>query len=567
MNLTSSFLALALLGMDDPQPKPDLAPKGSVEIKSEADGQTAPEAAALDRILKRSQELEQGDQSGLAGSALAKLLTRAEEPRTTNGPEAQEVWPMTLLSAIMIGLDNSESVRVVSFGAHTAPLGAVEPWSSKAGAAVQTSDAGPAPIVIARLNADASPWRFKKEVMAHIRSIEQQYSALAFMQVQLLATDRAVRLAEEVFKKERADLHMCRGLVADFAEAAQRLDQFKLDLVTRSSDVITSERQLRNILGLPPGDNRRIIPVTPANEARMGPVWDTCVGEMLEQSPEIIERKTALRCLRDAVAIASAKVPVGPIAAPSVQHGPNTVKDAPSVDPKWTTYFMLPLQGPAAMKDDPETRQQITQKETDLEHTMRQHVHSLARTFLNIDASDKQLRTAKRLKAAAAARLDAQRAYYAEGRITSDRFLDAISQYATAVGTEAQYKATYSTSIVALSEAKGTLLADYGIVVAESKPRKAIAARQPKPDAAVKASALMAPDKSEPVPAPLHELIGLGPMPESASECREAKKAASPTDAAPATKTWTFSFTIGSGPSPIQIKGTISADDHTKAGP
>jgi hypothetical protein len=56
-------------------------------------------------------------------------------------------------------------------------------------------------------------------------------------------------------------------------------------------------------------------------------------------------------------------------------------------------------------------------------------------------------------------------------------------------------------------------------------------------------------------------------MPESASECREAKKAASPTDAAPATKTWTFSLTIGSGPSPVQIKGTISADDRTKASP
>jgi hypothetical protein len=221
MNLTSSFLALALLGMDDPQPKPDLPPKGSVEIKSEVAGQTAPETAALDRILKRSQELEQVDQRGLAGSALAKLLTRAEEPRTTNGPEA---WPMTLLSAIMIGLDNSESVRVLSFGAHIAPLGAVEPWSSKAGAAVQISDAGPAPIVIVRLNAGASPLRFKTDVMAHVRSIEQQYSALAFMQVQLLATDRAVRLAEEVFKKERADLHMCRGSVADFAEAAQRLE-------------------------------------------------------------------------------------------------------------------------------------------------------------------------------------------------------------------------------------------------------------------------------------------------------------------------------------------------------
>jgi outer membrane protein TolC len=107
-----------------------------------------------------------------------------------------------------------------------------------------------------------------------------------------------------------------------------------------------------------------------------------------------------------------------------------------------------------------------------LDDTIRQQVQSLARTFLNIDASEKQLRTAKRLKAAAAARLDAQRANYAEGRITIDRFLDAVSQYATAVATEAQCKATYNTSIVALKEAKGTLLEDYGIVVAEPRRRR-----------------------------------------------------------------------------------------------
>jgi hypothetical protein len=45
--------------------------------------------------------------------------------------------------------------------------------------------------------------------------------------------------------------------------------------VTRTSDVITSERQLRNILGLPPADNRRVIPVTPALEAKLAPAWET----------------------------------------------------------------------------------------------------------------------------------------------------------------------------------------------------------------------------------------------------------------------------------------------------
>ena len=211
--------------------------------------------------------------------------------------------------------------------------------------------------MIARLNADASRWRFKSEVMAHVRSIQQQYWVLAFMQIRLWATDRAASLAKEVLNKEQADLHMCRGSVADVAEAAQRLEQLQLALVTQASDVLTSKHQLRNILGLPPADNRRIIAMTPATEAKLEPVWDTCVNDLLEQSPEIVEKKTAIRQLRDAIAIASVKAPVGSIAAPTVQQRAVTAKD------------------------DPETRQQVTRKETDLEDTIRQQVQSFAQDF------------------------------------------------------------------------------------------------------------------------------------------------------------------------------------------
>ena len=108
-----------------------------------------------------------------------------------------------------------------------------------------------------------------------------------------------------------------------------------------------------------------------------------------------------------------------------------------------------------------------------LKQIEHQTTHSLARFFLEVDSNYKQYKTSTRLRAAAAQRLDAQRAYYEEGRITIDRFLDAVSQYATAVATEAQYKTTYNVSLAALAEAKGTLLADRNIVIAEGpRPRK-----------------------------------------------------------------------------------------------
>src|SRR6185312_13852807 len=138
-------------------------------------------------------------------------------------------------------------------------------------------------------------WRFKAEIMAHVRSIEQQYWSLSQQHVQLWSSEKAVELAEEIKKREESELEVGRGTVADVAEATQRLEQFRLDLVTKTSDVITTERQLRNILGLPPADSRRIIPVTPPTEARLEPDWESSMAQMVTFQPDIVQQQLLVR--------------------------------------------------------------------------------------------------------------------------------------------------------------------------------------------------------------------------------------------------------------------------------
>ena len=130
---------------------------------------------------------------------------------------------------------------------------------------------------------------------------------------------------------------------------------------------------------------------------------------------------------------------------------------------------------------------------------------------------------------AAAQRLDAQRAYYEEGRMTIDRYLHAIGRYTTAVATESQYLMTYNISIVALEEAKGTLLD--GIVAevpgdrapVESVSEKRVADTAERPKASPEAKPTPAPKKSE-----------------------------------PSATTYSFRFTIGRGPEPMEIRGSIT---------
>jgi hypothetical protein len=445
-----------------------------------------------------------------SSSASKKPPRKVPEPRPTNEPAAQETWPLTLRDAIRIALDNNEIVRVISLGVSETPIGGCGPTP---------------PIVIARVNPHANFWRFKAEVMALVRSVEQQYWNLAQVHVQLSSAQQAVKTAQEVLTKEQSDLAVGRGTVADVAEAAQRLEQFNLDLVTRTSDVITTERQLRNILGLPPADNRRIIPVTPALEARLEPDWDACLNEMSQQQPDIVQ----------------AKLGMGPPVTVVVDHGPDHGR-------------------PAA----PPCSQMVEEREHEQNHLQQlthERTHMLVRCFLEIDANYKQFRTAARLRAAAAQRLDAQRAYYEEGRITLDRFLDAVSQHATAVATESQYKATYNIYVAALGEAKGTLLADCGIVVAESIPGQS-ASQQPatgKKDHEAQLAALV-------VPAKIRSATSSQPKadaptkPACAAMCCQEEIGAAVVGLTPQPKSWNFSISIG-GAQPIQIKGTISASD------
>jgi outer membrane protein TolC len=597
----------------------------------------------MGRIALEDKEVKKAD---LLSSSMPMQFPKIARPRTTNDPEAQEIWPMTLQQAIQIGLDNSEIVRVIAFGAQGIPIGGFEPTPLNTGAsagvasslgagtlqsvydpaifetqiasALSTFDtafttsllwgantqpfnngvqggsltltgtkfpivsvndsmqfqmglskqtetgatlgvvhniqwsyqnssflvwpsayttnvqlqltqpllgsaplpgqaagkpvgleANRAPIVISRLNADAAVWRFKAEVMAHVRSVEQQYWNLAQSHVQLWSSDRAVSLAKEILNREEVELALGRGIIADVAEAAERLERFNLDLVTRTSDVITTERQLRNILGLPPADNRRIIPVTPPTEARLEPDWDTSLAQMINFQPDIVQQQLLVRVAElqlliarnqllpqlsmnalyqlnglgqqldsaEAVMTGSTLKALNPVIA-NMQRaaGLNSQPGSYSNFVTWQVgfTFQAPLGMRAPLANTRQAQYTLLRARAYLQQVVHQTTHSLARFFLEIDANYKQFKAAARLRAASFQRLEAQRNFLEFGKITLDRYLDAVSQYATAVANEAQYKTTYNISIVALEEAKGTLLAYDNIAVAEGPhPAKA----------------------------------------------------------------------------------------------
>jgi outer membrane protein TolC len=594
---------------------------------------------ALSTVAEEDKDVKQANFT----SQMPFPLPNIARPRTTENPEAAEVWYLTLPDAIRIALDHGEVVRVISLGAQGIPVGGFEPSPLNIGAGagvasslgaqtlstvydpaiqetqiaqalsvfdanLQTSmlwgrnvapfnnaisagtfttsrfpvvfdqqtaqfassiqkraatgtllsvthninwlfsnspinvqpsayttntqlqitqpllggtaqspsglEANRAPIVIARLNADSAVWRFKASVMEMVRSVEQQYWALSQQQVQLWSRETAVALGTEILKREIAELEVGRGTTADVAEARQRLENFQLQLVTATSDVITTERQLRNILGLPPADNRRIVPVTAPSEARVEPDWDSSLAQMVAFQPDIVQAQLLVRLaelqllvarnqllpvlnlnalyqfnglghsLDQAEAVMTGKTlrAIDPLIAQQQRLAglnalPGNYRDFQTWQLGFT--FQMPLGFRNALGNTRQAQYTLLRQRAFVQQIVHQTTHSLARFFLEVDANYKQFKTAARLRAAAEERLSAQQADYEVGRITIDRYLEAVSEWANAVAQEAQFKTSYNTSIVALEEAKGTLLAYDNIAVAEGPqpPRAYVQAR------------------------------------------------------------------------------------------
>jgi outer membrane protein TolC len=395
------------------------------------------------------------------------------------------VYPLTLHEAIRIGLDNADFVRVV----REKPA----EGDSKTGT-----------IEVARVNADASTWSFKAGLMAHVRAIEQAYWSLSHAQVALWSRETGLRIGEEILKRERGEFDQGRATQADIAEATQQVENFKLALITATSDVITSERELRSVLGMPPADARRIVPATSPTETKVEPDWEACLREMRAEQPDIVQQEVLVR-LGELRLLLARNQPIPPLDAAAIdqlnalgnQAEPlsslliATAKqpvvaglNASVIGEPEFIHHQVGLTSPSARPGLGSVRQQqyaLLRDRAQLQKILHQTTHTLARYFLEVDANFKQFRTAQRLRGAAQDRLEAQRAFYEEGRITIDRLLDAVSQYANAVAQESQYRTSYNTSIAGLEEAKGTLLAAEGVAIVETPATAPEPQVEPKP--------------------------------------------------------------------------------------
>jgi outer membrane protein TolC len=340
-----------------------------------------------------------------------------------------------------------------------------------------------APIVIARLNTDQSFFQYKDSVQEMVRGVIEAYWNLVQARINVWARQIQVQQSQEAYERERARFKTGFSDVGTVAQARVTYSQFRANLIAAEADVLTREGALRNILGLPPGDARQIIPVSVPATQLLAFNWDELVRLAEQRRPDIVELKIIteadhVRLLQaenqalprlDAMAVyrwngLNGTMPIGEHLASGAGQFP---------DWSFGVNFSVPLglrQGRA------QVRQQsliIARDRANVEQQLHATVHELASTVRELDSAYEQYMAYKETRAAAVDNLRVQTEQFRAGRTIYLNVLQALNDWGNAVSSEAQQLLNYNVALAALERRTGTILETHGLVFYEERFRAA----------------------------------------------------------------------------------------------
>jgi outer membrane protein TolC len=313
-----------------------------------------------------------------------------------------------------------------------------------------------------------------------VRSVIEGYWSLVSAR-----TDVWARRQQEAQSKGALDLAEARlraGLVdiADVAQARLAYHNFRASLITAQSVLLQREAALRNVLGFPPYDPERIVPVTPPEQERVEPDWREVLTLAQERRPDIIELKLILEA--DEQRLLQANNAALPQLNAAGVYGWNGLKGTLpaggghlSSDPgrfndwRFEVNFEVPFglrQSRASLR-----RQElvIARDLANLQQGVHATSHAIAANLRNLAQFYSQYEAFHEARAAADLNLRVQYAEYRNGRTILLNLLQAINSWGDAVSAEAQALLQYNSELANLEEQTGTILETHGVRFLEER--------------------------------------------------------------------------------------------------
>lgn len=353
-------------------------------------------------------------------------------------------------------------------------LGYTQPLLQGAGVATNV-----APIVIARLDTERSYFQFKDSMQDMVRGVIEAYWNVVFARTDVWAREQQVEQGRAAYERAAGRLKAGIGNAAQVAQTKVAWANFRATLIGSQANLLQREAALLNILGLPPTETPRFVPVTFPSTDRVQPDWNAVVNLAAERRPDLVELKIIIEADQQQLILANNLAL--PQANAIMQYswngltgrtpGGQFVTTGLGQYTDWTlgVNFSLPLglrQGRAVMRQRELT---IARDNMNLQQGLHATTHILAGNLRNLARDYDQYLAYKETRVAARYNLEQQLAENNAGRAIFLNVLQAITDWGNAVSNEANALATYNTDLANLERETGTILETHGIRFIEER--------------------------------------------------------------------------------------------------
>jgi outer membrane protein TolC len=342
-----------------------------------------------------------------------------------------------------------------------------------------------APIVIARLNTEQSYFQYKDSVQNLVLGTIQVYWQLVQARVAVWTREIQERQSKEAYDRQVAILESgVKGSnLGTVSQARVTYYQFRASRIAAEADVLTQEGALRNLLGLPPNDDRRIVPTSAPVNQRLPHYWNALVALAEERRPDIVELKIIVDADRQRLIQAESQALPQLNATASYQWNglsgtmPNgeTISTDVAQFPSWSIglNFSVPLglrQGRALVRQQ---KLIIVRDQANVDQQVHLAQSQLAATLRDLDSAYEQYLAYHETRLAAEVNLRVQDENFHAGLAIYLDVLQARNDWGNAILSEAQQLLVYNTALAALEQETGTILETHGLVFMEERFRAA----------------------------------------------------------------------------------------------
>ncbi|MEJ7595794.1 MAG: TolC family protein [Planctomycetaceae bacterium] len=384
----------------------------------------------------------------------------------------------TLGGTLDLGFDNAwDNPAVAGFlnrNAPSATLSYTQPLLAGFG-----RDANTAPIVIARLQLEISYFQFKDAMQELVRGTISAYWSLVQARTELWAREKQEELLKVSVDISEAKLKVGFGTAGDVSQAKLAYANNRANLIAARANVLQREAALRNMIGLPPEDDGRIVPSTPPTRDQVQFLWEEINQTAQSRRPDLVELNLIL--LADQKRLVQNRNLAQPqLDAVALQRwdglsgrilNGNRLSSSLDENNSWTMgiNFSVPL---SLRQSRAQVRNQellISKDRANIQQNLHRIEHLLATSLRSVDQNFLQYEAFRDARDAATVNLQAQSAAVVSGRAILLNYLQGVSDWGNAVASEAQTLTAYNTELAGLEFQTGTILETHGIRFVEEQ--------------------------------------------------------------------------------------------------